>query len=108
MEELAFKILSEQWIIALLLFVVIYFVVKNMKWWIEQHLKLQSDHNERFLGRLDSIILGNKQHTEEHSHIVKTMEKIDANVQTNTSIMKVLHEGVKVVLEDVKTLHAKL
>ena len=101
MEELVFKILSEQWIVASLLFVVIYFVVKNMKWWIEQHLKLQSDHNENFLLRLDKIILGNQQHTEEHSHIVKTMENIDQNVKTNTGIIRVLHE-------DVKILHSKL
>ena len=105
MEAIFFKILSEQGLITSILVWTLYFILKIMKWWINQYLLLIQEHNQKFLDSLNKIVLNNwkltetviewnKNHTNEHAHIVTTMQNIDANVQKNTEIIKEVHKDI--------------
>ena len=120
MEELLLKIFSENWLIALMFVCTLYFVIKALKWGINNYLIIIKDHNKNFLISFDKIVdkvwdladsvtKWNNEHSKEHETIVKFLnEKRNENLEQHKKMLNQIkenNENIKMTHSSVTSLH---
>ena len=95
MEELLYRIFSENWIIVSLFIVMMYWMYKLLKYFVTNYLQQLKKHNQDFIIELSSIVKGTSEHSEEHK-ILMSLWSETLKILTNLHvIIKDLHLSIE-------------